>query len=1127
MKHSLQHMNNHYQVRGVLLILMSVLTFASQVALGQTIVSGVVRGKDGKTLPGASVLVKGTNEGVVADFEGRYNVALSSQDATLVFSYVGYETVEVSVNNRSVIDVDLGQGMQELSEVMVTALGMERETKALGYAVQEVQGSEITQAKESNFMNSLSGRVSGVQITNGNSGPGSATRVVIRGESSFSNNEPLFVVDGIPINNSVASSITNSGGGGPQEVDYGNSASEINPDDIETITVLKGANAAALYGSRAAAGVILITTRKGSANQGLTVSVNSSTMFEKFLVLPKFQNEYGQGSLGAWEYYNGLGQGVQDSEDLSWGPKFGSVSALPQFDGPSTLPDGQVVRGGDVLLRGAAEINSAGKIGPLGLDGAAITPTEWRVYPDNVNDFFENGLTTNNNISIAGGGDNSSFRFSYTHLKSNGIIPNTDLVRNSVAINGGYKITNKFNINASANYIKNFAPHRPGLGYGSENPMYVFAWYGRSVNTKALRDYWQRGYEGTAQYNYNYAWHDNPYLNMFENTNSSNKNRLLGNVTANYQFTDELSLMLRTGQDFFIDNRVSKRVFTSQRFPFGMFREDDEFFQERNSDFLLTYDKSSGPAFGYSVSVGGNTMNQQRRFTSSIANQLAVPNVYSLANARTPVQSHQFDAEKEIHSVYGTARFSYLNSIFLELTARSDWSSVFYSKNPNVPNEGNYTYPSASLSAVVSDLITLPSAISFARLRAGYAEVGNDTQPFSLVNVYTFQTPYNNQPTISEQSILNNTGLVPERQKSWETGTDLRFLEGRLSLDVTYYNTLNENQIIRIPVSKPSGYEQAIVNGGQIRTFGIEATLTARPFQFSNGFNWEIGLNFTKNDSEVKKVLPGLIDSYTYTATTVYSNTEAQVYATAAVGGRMGDIYGTGFAKDPDGNVIYNNGVPVPSNEIRKLGNYNPDFMLGINNRFSYKNFALSFLFDWRQGGVVVSRMTSISNNAGTLDQTVRGRDDLYGYNGGAIFDTGGNPLDPNTAVGIIGEGVMNVGSAESPVYQPNNVVISSQTYFNRFYSRSHEESNMFDASFVKFRELTLMYTLPSSLLSNIFIREASIGFIGRNLALWTSQEHFDPETLTRENDAIPVPGVEEMAYPSMTSYGVNLSFKF
>jgi outer membrane receptor protein involved in Fe transport len=791
------------------------------------------------------------------------------------------------------------------------------------------------------------------------------------------------------------------------------------------------------------------------------------------------------------------------------------------------LPDGTVVRGGDVLIRGAAVINSAGKIGPAGLDGTPITPTAWLSHPNNVNDFFETGVTTNNNVSLSGGSENSMFRLSYTRMKSNGIIPNVDLERNSVALNGGYSITNKFSISANLNYVKSLAPHRPGLGYGSENPMYVFAWYGRSINTNALRDYWQRGYEGVAQYNYNYAWHDNPYLNMFENTNSSDKNRVLGNITANYEFTDELSLMLRTGQDFFIDNRVSKRVFTTQRFPFGMFREDDEFFQERNSDFLLTYDKDISTDWAFTISAGGNIMNQQRRFTSSIANELAVPNVYSLANAKTPVQSSQFDTEKEIHSLYGMAQIAFLNSIFLDVTTRSDWSSAFYSTNPLVPNKGNYTYPAVSLSAVVSDLVSMPTAFSYLKFRGGYAQVGNDTQPFSLVNVYTFQTPYNNKPALSEQSVLNNTGLVPERQKSWEFGTDIKLFGNRIGLDVTYYNTENENQIIRIPVTKSSGYEQAIVNGGLIRTFGIEASLYAQPVRLNNGLTWDVQVNYTKNDSEIKEVLPGLLDSYTYTATTVYSNTEAQVFANAVKGGRMGDIYGTGFQKDPDGNIIFNGGVPVPSNELRKLGNYNPDFMLGLFNKVAFKNISLSFLFDWRQGGVVVSRMTSISNNAGTLDQTVRGRDDLYGYEGGAIFDSEGNPLDPNTAVGVIGDGVINVGSAENPVYQANNVVISSQTYFNRFYARTHEESNLFDATFVKFRELTLMYELPKSLLSNTFLREVSIGFIARNLALWTKQDHFDPETLTRENNGLAVPGVEEMAYPSNRGFGFNLNAKF
>ncbi len=1049
-------------------VLLCLLSLSTALAQERTI-EGKVMDENSEPVPGVNVLVKGTAQGTITDLDGQYRLNVGDDVETLLFSYVGYETQEVDINNQSTINVNLAVDAQQLGEVIVTALGVERETKALGYAVQEIEGNTLTQAREPNLLNSLSGRIAGVQITNGASGVGSSSRITIRGENSLvpGNNSPLFVVDGIPISNETRSFRSE----GNLETDYGNGAAEINPDDIANISVLKGASASALYGSRGANGVVLITTKSGKGQQGIGVSVNSTTTFERPLRIPNYQNQYGQGAGFDFAFGDGFGAGVNDNIDESWGPLMDQGTSIAQHDSPTT----NGFRGGD---------------SHPSIDRGDITPTPWTSAPNNIDDFFETGYTLTNNVALTGANEDGNFRLSYTNLTSEGILPNTDLERNTVNLSAQYNLTDKLKATASVNYIASGSNNRPNNSYGTENIMYLWVWFGRQIEMNSLENYWQPGLEGVQQYNYNYNWHDNPYFTMFENTNGFDKDRIIGNVMVTYDFTDNLQLMLRSGTDFFNELRTNRRAFSTQRYPFGQYREDKIFFEERNTDFLLTYNKEVSQDFDFTLRFGGNRRDLTDRYNRVSANQLSIPEVYNFENSRIPLATTQFDQRKRVNSLYGFANFGYKGVLFLDITGRNDWSST-------LPQDNNsYFYPSVSASAILTDIFKVPSSslLSFAKLRASWAQVGNDTDPYQLRNVFNFQEPFGSTQRVTESSIIANSDLKPERQTSVEVGADLRFFDGRLQLDATYYNTSSENQILELPVDITSGYSRQVINAGEIRNRGVEVMLNATPVELNNGLRWDINVNYTRNRSEVVSLIEDL-DTYQI------SNNYVQILAKE--GGQMGDMYGTGFQQAPDGQTIYENGFPVRDNNLRLLGNYNPDFMMGFYNTITYRNFNFGFLFDWRQGGVVKSRTILIGGTSGMMDFTAESREN-----------------------GLVGIGVKNIGSDENPEYVTNDVIVSGRDFYWSRYNRGNEEIGMYDASFVKLREVRLGYRIPNEVFGKVPVRNFQVSVVGRNLALWTENTHFDPEVISFNGGTV-VPGVEDLATPTTRSVGFNISFEF
>ncbi|MGI9541873.1 MAG: SusC/RagA family TonB-linked outer membrane protein, partial [Cyclobacteriaceae bacterium] len=926
--------------------------------------SGKITDEGGQGLPGVNILIKGTSQGTTSNADGNYQMSVA-EDAVLLFSSVGYETQEINVNGRSTIDVVLVETAELLGEVVVTALGVERETKALGYSVQEVQGDEMTTARETNVVNSLSGKVAGVQVVGGGSGVGSTSMITIRGEGSLipGQNSPLFVVDGIPISNRTISNRAE----GNLETDFGNGAQDINPDDIETMSVLKGPSATALYGSRGANGVILITTKSGKGKKGIGVSYNQNVTFEKALRIPKYQNQYGQGAGGQFEFGDGFGAGTNDNIDESWGPLLDG-SQIIQHNSPTSSG----VRAGDFALR------------PRDADGNftdTATPLPWVANPDNIEDFFNTGSTVSTNVSVSGSNDLGNLRVSVTDLQSEGILPNTDYNRRTYAMNGSYQLHDRVKVSSSLNYVNGNSSNRPNNSYGTENIMYLWVWFGRQIDMNTLMDYWQPGFEGVQQFNYNYNWHDNPFFTMFENTNAFDKDRLFGNVKVDIDITDDLSLMVRSGLDYFNDLRTSRRAFSTQRFANGQFREDMIFFKEQNTDFLLSYNKEINSDFQLGVSVGGNRRTEENRYRRISANSLSVPGIYNFQNAAEPLSKTQFDDEKTVNSLYAFANISYKNVLFLDVTGRNDWSSTLPSDN------NSYFYPSVGASAILSDMMELPSAFSFVKVRAGWAIVGNDTDPYQLRNTFAFNEPWGSSQRVSASSILKNANLKPEEANSIEVGADIRLFEGRLGLDFTYYQSNVKNQILTLPVSNTSGFDSRIINAGEIQNKGVEVILSATPVRLSNGFTWNSLINFTSNRGTVKELIDGL-------ETYQISNNYVQVLA--KVGGRVGDVYGTGFVQvdDPsspfNGQVVHNeDGFSLRDPNLKKLGNYNPDFMLGFQNNFSYKNISLGVLFDWRHGGVVNSRTVLIGGTSGMMDFTAVGREEGIISEGVILQDDG------------------------------------------------------------------------------------------------------------------------------------------
>ena len=1056
----------------------------------------------GNAVAGATITVVKTKATTTTDGTGSFTVNATIGDQIIVSS-VGFSNKTLTIVDGALL-IQLTAKTEVLDEVVVTALGIKREKKKLGYASQELKGENLTVARETNVVSQLAGKIAGVTVVGGNSGIGGSARVTIRGERSvdLNKNQPLYVIDGVPISNSIVG----ANGRGNMEVDFGNGAGFVNPDDIESINVLKGPAASALYGSRAANGVIVIKTKSGKSSKGIGVELNSNVTLENALKLPEFQNVYGQGNGngGPFSFVNGGGAGLTDGTDEGWGPAFTGQS-YPQFNSPRTL-NGQIIPflGGD--------LNAPA--------GSVITATPWLPDVDGVKNFFQTGRTLTNNVAIVGGNKEGDFRLSFTNLDQTGIVPNTDLQRNTVSFSGGYNLTNKFSARAFVSYIKSNSDNRPSISYGTENIMYLFtSWLPRSVKLSDMKRLWQPGLEGIKQFSWNYNYHDNPYLTMNENTNGQTLDRIIGNVTLKYDLTSWLSLQLRAATDYASEVRAYKRGFSTQRFPFGQYREARIITEERNTDFLLSANKKLNNDFTISGSLGGNQTRQKADFSEVNAGQLNIPGIYKLTNNRVPVDVAQSVSEKRVNSLYGAAQMSYKNYLFLEVTGRNDWSSALTlpAELKALGSEKNsFFYSSAALSAVISDMVKLPEVINFAKVRGSVAQVGNDTDPFTFTQAYNPSTAFGTAQIYSETDRLANLSLKPEISTAFEIGTEVKLLNNRIGLDLTFYQSNTKNQIINIPLSLTSGYSTRSINAGLIRNYGFEAMLNFVPVVSKmNSLGWKVDLNFSSNRSKVIELSDGL---------TNLVMASRSVSIEARVGERMGDMYGIGFARVQNtnpagahyeasgknvGQIVFSNGRPVRTTDRIKMGNYNPDWLAGINNTFTYNNFKLSFLFDIRTGGEIYSHTQTVGREGGIMIETLEGRADGYD------LTKPGN--------GVIGKGVMLVNGQ----YVPNDVKRTAREWHTAYTAgRNIAEGVMFDASFAKLREFQIGYNFPAQVLKNSPFKSATLSFVGRNLALWSNVPHVDPEVMSFTGGTA-LPGIEHMSIPSSRSFGVNLSLKF
>lgn len=1016
----------------------------------------------GEPLPGVNIIEKGTSSGTISNIDGHFAIQVTDESAVLVFTYIGFNSLEETVDGRSMIKIALKTDTKQLSEVVVTALGIKREEKSLGYATQTVDQKAVTDARSNNWANSLNGKVAGLNIVTTGTGPIGSSRITLRGESSLNleNNQALIVVDGVPISNNITGTGSSSHLGADSPVDFGSAVSDLNPDDIEKVTVLKGPSATALYGSRAANGALIITTKSGARKgKGIGVTFSTDLRIEKVgLRWPDFQFEYGEGRTD--EYYSYL-----DSED---GPNTSTNVAAGRAWGPKF--EGQMYY----------------QYNPDAPDGQPTERTPWRAYDDYISSFFETGVTTTNNLALEGSTDRSSARLSLTHLKNDWIVPNTGFERINAALSVNHKISDKLRISSKVNYSNKKSDNLPMSGYNNQTPMYfMIIGTAPSIDMDWFKQYWEPGLENVQQKNPFNSGPDNIYLQSYEMLNKIEKHGVIGNISATYEFSPMFDVTLRSGLSLANEERSQQRPYSMTRYPKGMYRQQNIFNYESNTDILLSYRGSFAGKFNYAVNAGANAMYQYYNFNGMYADQLAMPGVYMISNSLDQAVADPNIWQKGINSVYLATQFDYDSKIFLDITGRNDWSSTLPEGN------NSFFYPSISTSFVMNEILVLPDFVSFAKLRFSVAQVGNDTRPYQTERYY--DKIYSN--SFTNPATLYNADFKPEITTSYEAGIDLRLFQNRLGIDLAVYKNNSKNQILAIPLDITTGYPKALMNAGLIQSNGVELRLTGKPILTKN-FSWNTTITWARNRSKVKELAEGI-------PTQILASRGSDVTVEARVGGRMGDLYGKGFQRSPDGDIIYTSGgVPAELDpNVRKFGNVFADWKAGITNELSYKNIRFSILVDGQMGGNVWSMSNHKYNTLGKTKVTLPGRDG-----------------------GLVGDGVI----LQDGEYVPNTTNVTAQRYYNEYYKRSNAETNIFDASFVKLRETRLEYTLPASLgvFNRTFLKSISVAIYGRDLLLLTNFPAFDPEIATLNNGTIE-PGIEMTQFPSTRTFGGTLTIKF
>ena len=1013
----------------------------------ELVVRGKVVDQENKPLEGASINIKGnTARGTLTNKDGEFSL-LVRKGEVLQISSIGFDPLEITVQNGDALSISMKQSEKSMNEVIVTALGIKKERRKVAYAAQEVKGSELEKAREPNVVASLTGKVAGLSIE-------SKSTMLENPEVMLRGAKTIIVIDGVPTTGNFWN---------------------VNADDIENITVLKGTAASALYGSLGINGAIMITTKKGKAGaNGVEVSFNSTTQFSAgFLNIPKTQTDYGMGWAGQYSFLDGRGGGLYDDYGYVYGPKLNQKDPttqsgfveIPQFNSPIDPATGQRV------------------------------PLPWITRSQsNLEKFLRNELLTTNNISIAGKSDYGDYRVSLTHLYQQGQVPNTHLNSTTLNLAGGLKLSKKFRLDATLSYNKQYTPNYPVTGYGPDNFFYnVLLWLGPEADINDMRKYWVPGKEGIEQMTYNYTWYNNPWFLAYERLRGYYNDALVGQVNGVYDFSNELSLMVRSGINLNSTTSDIKTPYSfinygSSKAPFGNYDISKSSQFRIVTDALLTYKKRFLQDFNATVSAGASSRYEQSNVLSSHTNGLSVPGLYNLSNSMNPVTSENELIERQVNSVLGYAEVSYKNQVYLNITGRNDWSSTL--QKPN----NSFFYPSASLGLIVSEMVKLPEVISFVKLRGSWANISTDVTPYRTLPVYQTGIRWNTQPSLVLPDSLIAPDLKPNKTISQEFGAEIRFLQNRIGLDFTYYSYMDQDFVIPVPISQASGFEYVLVNGDKVNRKGIEIVLTGSPIR-NNDFKWDVTFNYSRNRSYQKEFYGG--DS---------------MRGLIKVGDRIDVLGGWKWDRSPDGKIVYDGGIPQYVNAYTKLGYNNPDWEFGIINAFTYKNFNFSFQFDGRIGGSMINGIEAKLWEGGMHKSSSNSfRDDAY--NGLATYvGDGVIPVSGSVQYDAFGNLI-----SDTRKFKKNDVKVNYIDWVFTTYTGGIGDAVLYDRSFVKLREVIIGYSFSPKLLGKTPFKSATLSVVGRNLLLFTDVPFMDPDGYTDY----------DLAEPSYRNIGININLKF
>ena len=1050
-------------MKNVLLLFLAM--SVSVVLYGQRTVSGTVTNVDGEPLIGANVTVVGEDGyGTITDFDGFFELQVPESAEMLDVSYIGYQATEIKLGDADEYNVLLEDSGVALDEVVVTAMGVERESRELGYAVSTIDGTTLAQTRTSNVIGNLSGRVAGVRVNASSGTAGGSVNIQIRGLNSLGGgNQPLFVVDGVPISNSSFNGSRSdiiSGG-----ADVGNRAADLNPDDIEKMTILKGSSAVALYGQRARDGVVMVTTKRGKKS-GINVEYNTSIRASNAFRLPDFQNEYATGSFGEYDANNFTN---------GWGPKISTINGISD------------------------EINAFPFDEPV---------SSLQAQPDNVKDFFRTGVTFINNIAVSSRSEKGDIRVSFTNHSEEGIVPGNELNKNVISINGGSSLNERLRVRGVANYVRTEGLNRPRQGSNNPNIL-MSSVYGlpRTVDNNTLKNNTVDPMGMTIGLNGNNT-ENNPYYIVENNPFNNIVDRVYGNVEATLDITKWWNVMGRMGTDFFQENRRNISSKGTVNLQNGQFIDQSIYRREVNTDiisrfkFKLTDDLKLNALAGWNV----NQIGIER--TRLVANDLVVSNLYNPANASS-INGERFESLRRLYGGYADIGFNFKDYLYVNFTGRQDWSSTLPKAN------NSYFYPGVSSSFIFTDALNInESVLSFGKLRASWANVGSDVGPYQLdflftpaSDIFTQFVPDNTLPHAGQSVFRGPTSLPagpilrPQNQATFEVGTELQFFKGRFGIDFSYYNTLTSDQIVNVSVAQSTGFESILLNSGEIRNSGVEALVTLSPLSPESEFQWNIIANFTRNRQKVETLAEGLDD---LGLTSGFSGLSIR-----AEEGESFGLYGAGWAKSPTGDIVINQSTGLRERGDReRLGNILPDYQWGVENVFSFKGITLSVLVDASVGGVMFSRTVSSIRGAGLAEETLENR-------GQTFVDNGVNRVTVD---------------GEEMFIENQTPVRSMQDFWSNYTDNSNTEGSIFDASYIKLREIALSYSLPKRWIpEQSYIKGVSIGFEGRNLWLIDSEvPHIDPEASFFGPSLIGgAANIEFFSVPSMRTFGGNVKVRF